>query len=92
MARRTRPGSCRSCGDTTSNDPDTFKPQRYCNACSYERLRELQKAMQPERKAAKVKPQVHLCDVCGTKAPRPGYRHDSCADIVEQGGEWPINY
>ena len=34
MAKRTRPGWCRSCGDAAGVDPDTFKPLAYCQACA----------------------------------------------------------
>lgn len=95
MARRARPDRCRSCGDLALIDPDTFKPTGYCAACAAPAPKAAalarRQARLADREAVRVKPAPALCDVCGQAAPRPGYRHDVCADLVERGGDWPAN-
>lgn len=95
MARKTRPGSCYACGAPAPLDPDTFQPARLCSACAAPAVTRARKATRAARRADReavvVREPVALCDVCGCPSPRPGYRHDACADLVERGGDWPAN-
>lgn len=95
MARKTREGRCRNCGDVAGTDPETFKPMAYCLACAAPAPKAAafnrRAARLADRETVRTVAPVALCDVCGDKALAAGYRHDTCADIVEQGGDWPVN-
>ena len=82
-------------GDQSVIDDDTWQPIGLCKAHNAPTAKAAQKARRAARRADRevvvVRRPVALCDVCGDKAPRPGYRHDACADLVEQGGDWPAN-
>jgi len=82
---------CRSCGDVATIDDNTLQPTGWCVACATPAVQAVRAHKRAERREDRevrvISRNFARCDICNGRVAVFGRRHDSCADLVDQGAD-----